>query len=105
MVAVQNHGLAFDFDHVEHMLNAVSTAPFQLAAHLDARRKLAAGNGLHQRFVAQAKRIFGCQRQRHGIAFFLAVQCFFNFGQRVAVTPVQINHGAVALLNDLAFVI
>ena len=73
MVAVQNHGLTLDLDHIEHVLNAVSAAPFQLTPHLDPRRKLGAWNGLHQGLVAQAKRIFGGQCQRHGIAFFLAV--------------------------------
>ena len=102
MVAVQDHGVAFDFDHGESLRPAVFATAFQLAAHLHAWRKLALGNGLHQVLIAQAKGIGSRQRQRHLVAGLLAVQRLFNLGQRVAIAAVQVNHGLVAFFDHLA---
>jgi hypothetical protein len=37
VVAIQHHHWAFDFEHVEHLIAAISSLPAQLAAHLHAK--------------------------------------------------------------------
>ena len=101
VVGIKDDDRAFDFHHVKNLHLAVAALAFELAANLDARRKLRARNGLHQALVAQAKSVFSGQIERDLVAFFLAVQGFFDFRQRVAVAAVQINHRLFAFLDQL----
>jgi phospholipase/carboxylesterase len=102
MVGIEDHGVALDFHDVKDLFPAIGAEALELAPNLDAGWELRARDGADQVLVAQAKRIFRLQRQ-HGLeAAFLAVKCCLDLWQRVAVATVQINHGLVALLDQLA---
>ena len=102
VVAVQVHGVALDLDDVEHMLLAVFATALQMATDLDARWEVLFGDGGDQLRVVLAEGILGRQRQGDFVAGFLALQRFFDLGEDVVVATVQVDHGLVALVNDLA---
>ena len=105
VVAVQQHDLALDFGDVKHLLATIAAAAFQLPTYFDARWKLAARDGAHQAFVAQAESIFGLQRKDGLKPGLFAFQRFFDFCQRIAITAMQVNHGVAAFFKELALCI
>ena len=102
VVAVEQHRVALDLDHVEHLIAAIGGAALQLAAHFHARRKVAARHGLRQAFVAQAEGVLGLQQQAGLVTHRLAVQRGLDFGQGVAVAAVQVGHGFLGFFEELA---
>ena len=85
VVAVQQHLITFDFQDSKYMRLAVVATAFQLAAHLHPRGELRFGNGLHQRFVTQAKGIFGREFNDSLISDLLPLQCCLDLGKSVAI--------------------
>jgi len=93
VVGVQQHLGALDLDHaVDH--RPVRPGALQLAAHLDAGRKLAFGDAARQGLVARAEGVGRAQRQRHLVAHGLALQRRFGLGKQVVVAAVQVGGGA-----------
>ena len=93
MVAIQHHGVAFDFQDIENGFTAIGCSASQLPPHLHARREIFLGHGLQQVFIALTEGIGSTQYQGGLIAFVLAIQRLFNFGQGVFITTMQISHG------------
>lgn len=102
VVAVQQHGGAFDLGDEVVARFAVRAGALDLAADLHAGREVGLGHAGDQRFVALAERVF--RGQVHGglKARLLAFQRGFNLGEQVVVAAVQVGNRLLALVVDEA---
>ena len=73
MVAIQHHGVAFDFQHIENGFTTIRRATPQLPAYFHARWEIFLGHGLQQAFIALTKGIGSTQYQCGLVAFILAI--------------------------------
>ena len=94
VVAVEVHLGALDLDHVEHLRLAVIAHALQLAAHLHTGRKLALGDGAHQRLIARAKGVFHGKVERGGEPCGPAFQRGLHLREDVLISAVQIGQMA-----------
>ena len=83
VVAVQQHGVAFDLHDIEHHRLPIIAMAFQLAAHLHAGRELLFRQTAQQTVVADTKGVFGLQLKGELVTGFLPFKRLFNFCQPI----------------------
>ncbi len=102
MVAIQQDPVALDFHDRKGMGVTILAMDLQVTSHLDARRKLALGDGLDQAFITQTKGVLRLQLDRGLVAGQLPIERRLDLGKRVAIAAMQVDHRFTAFFERLA---
>lgn len=102
VVAIQVHFRAFDLHDRERAGIALGVPALELPPKLHPRRELRFGDDLLQSRVEYAKGIFGAKVYRDLVTGRLPFQRSLDFGKNIAIAPVQISQGLLALFQHFA---